>query len=142
MGLKCGDRPTVDARAQGRLTEQVPKVRPSHESSPLERVLGRLRTDRKTRGGHSECGPQDQASLTLPRHPPSQSIFVDPSLPQSKKRLSLVTKALFAWRLDLRTRDAIAFKSSYWNFINQGRLNIKRMRLKTKLYPEARGTAS
>lgn len=78
MGLKCGDRPTVDARAQGRLTEQVPKVRPSHESSPLERVLGSLRTDRKTRGGHSECGPQDQASLTLPSHPPPQSIFVDP----------------------------------------------------------------
>lgn len=46
-GLRCGDRPTVDTRSPGRHTEQVPRVRPSHESRRLEMDLGRMRTERK-----------------------------------------------------------------------------------------------
>lgn len=56
-GLRCGDRPTVDTRAPGRPIEQVPKVRPSHESRHLERALGRLRTKRKAGSDAPEEAP-------------------------------------------------------------------------------------
>lgn len=89
---------------------------------------GELGPDRKAEDEVLECEPKKASE---PRHlwpsaatqPPSQSLVIL-SHPHSKKGLSLAINALFAWRLDLTTRNAIAFKSSYWNFINHGRLNI------------------
>lgn len=104
---------------------------------------GELGPDRKAEDEVLECEPKKASE---PRHlwpsaatqPPSQSLVIL-SHPQSKKGLSLAINALFAWRLDLTTRNAIAFKSSYWNFINHGRLNITEKEIENRTVPRGQG---